>query len=134
MEVWIQKHDYETDVIEETASEHCLALLGSFDWTGELEKYEEALEAKRDRCPPGMGFVDGDRVLHVMPIHEGRSHYHYSCDHPSRLFALFGACRKLDAWAINDEHRATLLQMHYDGKQEELLERLAELSLHPRDF
>lgn len=131
MEVWLQKHNYESEVIEDSTSDHCLTLLDSYDWAKELEQYEQAMDSKQDRCPPGMGFVDRDRVLHVMPIHDGQSHYHYSCDHPSRLFALFGACRKLDAWAIPNEHRAALIRLHYDGHQDELLEQLADLSQQP---
>ena len=73
MEVWIQKHDYHIDGHSGLDRDQCLALLDSFDWESELASYEEALERNQDRCPPGMGFVDGDRALHVMPIHDGKS-------------------------------------------------------------
>ena len=124
MEVWIQKHDHCTETLPDTSREHCLALLDSFDWDAELERYEEALDASRDRCPPGMGFVDGERLLHVMPIHEGKSHYHYSCAHPVRLFARFGASKTLNIWAVPDRHRHNLIALHYAGKQNELVRAL----------
>ena len=124
MEVWIQRHDHTTESHSELNRDQCLALLDSFDWESELAKYEEALDQKRDRCPPGMGFVDGDRTLHVMPIHDGKSHYHYSCDHPVRLFALFGGSKQLNIWEVPDQHRHHLVTLHYAGKQNELVRAL----------
>ncbi|MFP6882260.1 MAG: hypothetical protein VCA34_14995 [Roseibacillus sp.] len=128
MEAWIQKHDFTTDSLSDGAQDHGLELLSSFDWEAELAKYEEALDEKRDRCPPGMGFVDDDRVLHVMPIHDGKSHYNYSCDHPVRLFSIFGASKSLNAWAIPDEHRQRIIGLHYAGEQEQLVRTLVQLS------
>lgn len=128
MEVWIQRHDYSTDSLPESDQESSLAALERFDWESEFLGYEAALDAQADRCPPGMGFVDGDRLLHIMPIREGRSHYHYACDHPVRLFAIFGANKSLNAWAIPDRYRPELVGLHYDGRQADLVSRLAELT------
>ena len=43
MEVWIQRHDFVTDALEDKTREQCLSLLDSFDWNSELAKYEDAL-------------------------------------------------------------------------------------------
>jgi hypothetical protein len=131
MEVWLQKHDHTTESLSDRSREDCLALLDSFDWDSELANYEAALEKGADRCPPGMGFVDGGRTLHVMPIHDGVSHYLYSCDHPVRLLAFFGAGKSLNAWAVPDAHRHELLALHYAGKQDELVRTLAKLNSKP---
>jgi hypothetical protein len=127
MDVWLQQHDFSTEDLSAKSREECLAILDSYHWEDELAKYEAALEAQRERCPPGMGFVDGNRTLHVMPIGENRSHYHYSCDHPMKLFAIFGATRSLNVWAIPDRHRATLLALHYAGQENDLVRLLGEL-------
>ena len=57
MEAWIQRHDFTTDSLSDATQDHGLELLSSFDWEAELAKYEEALDEKRDRCPPGMGMT-----------------------------------------------------------------------------
>ena len=72
--------------------------------------------------------VDGDRTLQVMPIREGRSHYSYSCDHPLRVLAFFGASKTLNAWAISDEHRAALIGCHFEGEQDKLVGALCQLT------
>lgn len=126
MEVWIQRHDHHVDNHSELGRDQCLVLLDSFDWESELTQYEEALERNEDRCPPGMGFVDGDRTLHVMPIHDDKSHYHYSCNHPVRLLATFGASRQFNVWAVPNRHRHRLIGLHYAGKQDELVRALLE--------
>lgn len=131
MEAWIQKHDFSTDPIHEPTVEGCLELLHSFEWDAELAKYEEALEAKRDRCPPGIALVDKDRTLQVLPISEGKSHYSYSCDHPVRWLALFGASKSINAWAISDEHRQNLIGLHFGGEQEQLVRTLSRLTKEP---
>ena len=130
MEAWIQKHDLSSEPITDPTMDQCLAVLGSFDWEAELKLYEVALEENRDRCPPGIEMVDRDRTLQVMPIHDRKSHYNYSCDHPVRLFNLFGASKNLNAWAISDDHRERLIGFHFAGdeKQETLVHTLMKLS------
>lgn len=130
MDAWIQKHDFSTEPIAEPTLDRCLELLQSIDWEGQLKLYEAALDENRDRCPPGIHLAEDDRTLQVMPIHEGKSHYHYSCDHPTRLFSLFGASKSLNAWAISDDHRRGLLESHFTGesKQENLVHTLRRLS------
>ena len=128
MEAWIQRHDFSLASIPEPTVEQCLDLLQSFDWESELTCYEEALVEKRNRCPPALGLVDGDRTLEVMPIRGGRSHYSYTCDHPLRLLAFFGASKSLNAWAIGDEHRTGLISHHFAGEQEKLVGSLCRLT------
>jgi hypothetical protein len=127
MDVWLQRHDFTTDDLSDRSRDECLALLASHDWASELARYEAALADNRARCPPGMGFVDAGRTLHIMPVHGGRSHYHYSSDHPVRLFALFGANRSLNVWNIPDQHRANLLSLHYDRHEQDLVRSLHTL-------
>ena len=127
MNVWLQRHDPSADEHSEVSLDHGLELLEGFGWASELAEYERALEAGRERCPPGRGFVDGTRILHVMPIHDGRSHYHYSSDHPVRLFSFFGANKTLDVWDVPDRHRPELIGLHYDQEQSKLVQRLLEL-------
>ena len=71
MEAWIQRHDFSLASIPEPTVEQCLDFLQSFDWESELTCYEEALAEKRNRCPPALRLVDGDRTLQVMPIRGG---------------------------------------------------------------
>ena len=126
MVTWLQRHDFTTEDLSED-KEKCLVVLEGFNWEDELQKYEQALDEKRDRCPPGMGFVDGDRVLHIMPVRDGKSHVHYTCDHTARLFALFGATRKLQAWEVPNKRLHILVDLHYAGAQDDLIEALEEL-------
>ncbi len=128
MEAWIQRHDCSMVSVSDATVGQCLDLLQSFDWANELVCYEEALAQNLNRCPPALGLGAGDRILQVMPIREGRSHYSYACDHPLRILAFFGASKTLNAWAIGDEHRATLIGHHFDGDQEKLVGALYQLT------
>ena len=131
MEAWIQKHDFSTELIADASVAGCVELLSTFDWGKELNAYESALEENRDRCPPAMGLVERDRTLQVMPMRDGRSHYSYSCDHPLRIFAFFGATKTMNAWEVSDEHRERLIGFHFAGEEEQLVRALHELSARP---
>ena len=131
MEAWIQRHDCSMASVPDPTVGQCLDLLQSFDWESELVCYEEALAEKRNRCPPALGLVDDDRILQVMPIREGRSHYSYSCDHPLRVLSFFGASKTLNVWAIADEHRASLIGYHFEGEQDKLVGALCQLTQKP---
>jgi len=128
MEAWIQRHDGSMESISAPTVACCLDVLQSFDWESELASYEEALADNRTRCPPALGLADEDRVLQVMPIRGGCSHYSYSCDHPLRVLAFFGASTSLNAWAIGDEHREDLVGCHFGGEQERLVGALCRLT------
>jgi hypothetical protein len=128
MEAWIQRHDFSAVPVQEPTLEECLHLLQTHDWEKELSSYEHALDEGRDRCPPALQLTDGNRVLQLMPMREERTHYSYSCDHPLRILAFLGASRTFNAWEIGDEHRASLVEMHFEGREEELVEALARLT------
>ncbi len=131
MEAWIQRHEFTVEPVVGPTLESCLEVLRTFDWKGELELYEEALEEGRERCPPACVLVDNDRTLQVMPIHGSCSHYAYTCIHPLRLMAFFGASRTVNAWAIGDEHRAGILASHFAGEEAKLVRSLARLTAAP---
>ncbi len=128
MEAWIQRHDCSAMPVQEPTFEQCLHLLRTHDWEKELSSYEHALDEGRDRCPPALQLTDGNRVLQLMPMRGDRTHYSYSCDHPLRILAFFGASRTFNAWNIGDEHRKSLVEMHFEGRQEELVEALSCLT------
>ena len=127
MEAWIQRHDFSAVPVQEPTLEECLHLLRTYDWEKELSSYEDALDEGRDRCPPALQLTDGSRVLQLMPMREERTHYSYSCDHPLRILAFLGASRTFNAWDIGDEHRVSLVEMHFEGREEELVGSLARL-------
>ena len=127
MEAWIQRHDFSAVPVQEPTLEECLHLLRTYDWEKELSSYEHALDEGRDRCPPALQLTDGGRVLQLMPMREERTHYSYSCDHPLRILAFLGASRTFNAWDIGDEHRVSLVEMHFEGREEELVGSLARL-------
>ncbi len=127
MEAWIQRHDFSAVPGKEPTLEECLHLLRTYDWEKELSSYEHALDEGRDRCPPALQLTDGIRVLQLMPMREERTHYSYSCDHPLRILAFLGASRTFNAWDIGDEHRVSLVEMHFEGREEELVGSLARL-------
>ena len=131
VEAWIQRHDFTVEAMAGPTLESCLEVLRSFDWKGELTRYEEALEQERERCPPALVVVDNDRTLQVMPMDDGRSHYSYTCVHPLRLMAFFGASKTCNAWAIGDEHRAGVLAHHFAGEQAKLVRSLCHLTATP---
>ena len=128
MEAWIQRHDFSAVPVQEPTLDECLHLLQTHDCEKELSSYEHALDEGRDRCPPALQLTDGNRVLQLMPMREERTHYSYSCDHPLRILAFLGASRTFNAWEIGDEHRASLVEMHFEGREEELVEALARLT------
>ena len=128
VEVWIQQYDCSLKAVSEPSVEKCLELLRSHDWESELSSYEQALEGGRDRCPPGLQLIDGDRVLQIMPVRAGRAHYSYSCDHPLRLLAFLGASKTLNAWDVGPEYQVALVQNHFEGDQRKLVRMLVELT------
>ena len=128
VEAWIQAHDCTLTAVPEPAPDQCLELLQSQDWESELSSYEQAMEGGRDRCPPGLQLIDGDRILQVMPVRAGRAHYSYSCDHPLRILAFLGASKTLNVWDVGTEYQAALVQAHFDGDQRKLVSMLVKLS------
>lgn len=131
MDAWVQRHDFTVESIGDPTAEICLKVLQTYDWEGELALYERALEQGRERCPPALVILDNDRTLQVMPIHGGCSHYSYTCSHPLRVMAFFGASRTFNAWAIGDDHRTGILTHHFAGEQAKLVRSLSRLTASP---
>jgi len=128
VEVWIQHYDGRLKEVSDPSLEHCLELLQSYDWESEVSSYEQALEEGRDRCFPGLQLIDGDRILQVMPMRAGRTHYSYSCDHPLRLLAFLGASKTLSAWDVASEYQSALIKDHFEGDQRKLVRTLIQLA------
>ena len=68
--------------------ENALRVFMTHDWSEELEFLSELERARREYCPPGIGFVDpAGPILHVCPSAGGRALVPY---HPKAMRKLFG--------------------------------------------
>lgn len=74
---WIQRADFSAtdhDPVDATTAIH---IVQSHDWPRELQLEEERKASGLDRCPPGIGFMNGDRILHICPAANGTAMVHY---------------------------------------------------------
>ena len=127
MEVWIQRHDLSHSDLHDGTIESAKRALFDFDWESELQKLDRADQPKDDVCPPGIGFVSDDkRILHIMPSRRSLSNYHYHFPERKKLLGLFSITQEetVTVMDLPDEYRETIIERHYEGKHEVVLDLL----------
>lgn len=126
MIVWIQYHDYSSISLESPDINSALEAYDATDWESELQKEQEAIDSGTKSCPPGMGFVDEDKIiLHICPtFNDFLYHYH----HPVRkkLFGFIPYTNQevYSVYLATDEHRLSIITYHYHGQHDKILELL----------
>ncbi|HHW09613.1 MAG TPA: hypothetical protein GXX29_06535 [Firmicutes bacterium] len=100
---WIQHANYQTEDRPPTPLAAAIEFIKQYDWESELEIMRQLERAKKDFCPPGIGFVPGDgRILHIWLDEPGQFQVHYSYKRRIRLFSLtMPAGRKASAMSEN---------------------------------
>ena len=77
---WIQRADFSASDHESVDEARALELISSHDWSGEWRLASERQAAGLETCPAGIGFSEGERILHVCPEPDGTAlmHYHFA--------------------------------------------------------
>ncbi|MBK1884441.1 hypothetical protein JIN85_18640 [Luteolibacter pohnpeiensis] len=127
MNVWIQKHNFESEELPDSGLDAALHAYSAFNWLIEIASYQTSLQGKKDGCPPGIGFVhqNGD-LLHFCPLSSEISEVHYYYSFPSRFLGLFPYVSNRD-FHLEDFplcHMRDVLHSHYRGDTALTLDKL----------
>ena len=124
MDVWLQRHDFQSEDLPDGSFEAANRRLVEFDWEEELRRYESASQEGRDCCPPGMGFIDRGCILHLMPEAGGRySNFMYTYP-KKKLLGLIPLSGQITVAEVPNEQREAIIRRHYDGDHEAVREAL----------
>ncbi len=93
---WIQKHDYNSQVVEEANLSQTLFAFQSFDWASEIKLSQEGIDGKD--CSPGIGINNGialDKpngfLLHICPFSEHDAFFNFHYQKPKKLLGFISA-------------------------------------------
>ena len=77
---WIQRADLSATDHEPVDAATAIHIVQSHDWRAELQLEQERRASALDSCPPGIGFVNRGRILHICPGSDGTALVHYDAD------------------------------------------------------
>ena len=123
IDYWIQHADFSTDEFEPATLDEAIQAFEAHDWTAENELRATREAAGEEWCPPGIGYDQAGRILHICP-EPGESalvHYHFSTDR-----SLFGLLRRRvqdsrTSEGVSVEKVPELIRRFYNGEHDWLL-------------
>jgi hypothetical protein len=74
---WMQRADFSSTDHDPVDAATAIHIVHSHDWPRELQLEGERKASGLDGCPPGIGFMNGDRILHICPAANGTAMVHY---------------------------------------------------------
>ncbi len=124
MNVWIQKHDFESDSFEFELTDEVNLLYDEYDWNTEIEKQKKSED---ESCDPGMGLVVGDgHILHVCPNERGIALVFFHYPGRSKLLGIFSTTKQkcLRREAVSRDKVHQLVHLLFQGQYEQIKSEL----------
>jgi len=124
MNVWIQKHDFESDSFEFELADEVNLLYDEYDWNSEIEKQKNC---ENESCDPGMGLVVGDgHTLHVCPNEEGMALVFFDYPERSKFLGIFSSTKQkcLRRGAVSRDKVHQLVHLLFQGQYEQIKSEL----------
>lgn len=121
MDMWIQLHDFSHDEKKNVDITQAKQALESFDWQSELTKRDQS---KGEICDPGLGLVREDKtILHICPQNKESCRIFYMYSSPKKLLGFIPLPSQKEHFIDSCSFKTAneLIQLHFDGKQEEIL-------------
>jgi len=88
LKAWIQLSDYSSEDLGVVDVEKAIKVFEEYPWAAETEKYEAECDAKKDLCPPGMGFGDGDPNFHITLSNPETYYVYFQKSHKKKLLGF----------------------------------------------
>ncbi len=118
---WIQKSDFSSDEVKNSARRDIHDAFDKFDWNAELKEFDKIEE---NGCPPGFGVIQNGKILHICPKDLKEVYFFYHYTKRSKFLGLIShkseEVHMVTYYEFKNVHK--LIDIFLDGKENEILD------------
>jgi len=125
MNVWIQRHDFNSTDLADTTVDNALNQFETTDWATEDRLASRKQDPGEEFCSAGIGFVHpSGTILHLCPDGSGRMmmHYHYTISR--RILGVFPKSTQetVTIESVPEHEAESMIRLHYSNNSDAILE------------